>query len=77
MSSLRVESPADSAEAAHRWLVTATVSIGSIAMILTVTIINVAIPDIMGAFGIGQDEAQWVSSGVSLMLPEESNSSYF
>ncbi len=63
MSSLRVESPADSAEAAHRWLVTATVSIGSIAMILTVTIINVAIPDIMGAFGIGQDEAQWLSSG--------------
>ena len=32
-------------------------------MILTVTIINVAIPDIMGAFGIGQDEAQWLSSG--------------
>ena len=32
-------------------------------MILTVTIINVAIPDIMGAFGIGQDKAQWLSSG--------------
>lgn len=32
-------------------------------MILTATIINVAIPDIMGAFGIGQDKAQWLSSG--------------
>ena len=47
---------------ARRFFTTATVSIGSIATILTATIMNVAVPDIMGAFGIGQDQAQWVST---------------
>jgi len=37
--------------------------IGNIALILSSTIINVAIPDIMGAFGVGQDKAQWLSAG--------------
>ena len=63
MSSLRAATTAEPGAFANRWLVAATVSIGSIAMILTATIINVAIPDIMGAFGIGQDKAQWLSSG--------------
>ena len=35
---------------------------GNIAAVLAGTIINVAIPDIMGAFGIGQDDAQWLST---------------
>jgi len=26
------------------------------------TTVNVAVPDVMGAFGIGQDQAQWMSS---------------
>lgn len=30
---------------------------------VTTTIVNVAIPDIMGAFGIGQDQAQWLMTG--------------
>ena len=29
---------------------------------VTATIINVAVPDIMGAFGVGQDQAQWLST---------------
>ncbi len=48
---------------AYRWLVTATVMMGTIATILTSTIINVALPDIMGAFGMGQDKAQLLSTG--------------
>ena len=47
----------------YRWLLTLTAMIGNIALILSSTIINVAIPDIMGAFGIGQDKAQWLSAG--------------
>jgi EmrB/QacA subfamily drug resistance transporter len=47
----------------YRWLVTATVMMGTIATILTATIINVALPDIMGAFGMGQDKAQLLSTG--------------
>ncbi len=37
--------------------------IGNISLILSSTIVNVAIPNIMGAFGVGQDKAQWLSAG--------------
>jgi EmrB/QacA subfamily drug resistance transporter len=47
----------------YRWFATATVMLGTIAAVLTTTTVNVAIPDIMGAFGIGQDRAQWLSTG--------------
>jgi len=48
---------------AYRWLATVTVMLGTISAVLTTTSVNVAIPDIMGAFGIGQDRAQWLSTG--------------
>ena len=47
----------------YRWLATVTVMLGTISAVLTTTTVNVAIPDIMGAFGIGQDKAQWLSTG--------------
>jgi MFS transporter, DHA2 family, multidrug resistance protein len=47
----------------YRWLATITVMLGTVAAMLTTTTVNVAIPDIMGAFGIGQDRAQWFSTG--------------
>ncbi len=31
-------------------------------LVLAMTTVNVAVPDVMGAFGIGQDKAQWMSS---------------
>ncbi|MDB5371855.1 MAG: drug resistance transporter, EmrB/QacA subfamily, partial [Belnapia sp.] len=37
--------------------------IGTIATILSSTIVNVALPDVMGAFGISPDEAQLLSTG--------------
>jgi EmrB/QacA subfamily drug resistance transporter len=49
---------------AYRWLATVTVMLGAVAAMLTTTTVNVAIPDIMGAFGIGQDRAQWLSTGM-------------
>src|SRR5436190_9982317 len=36
--------------------------VGVLAMVLAMTTVNVAVPDVMGAFGIGQDKAQWMSS---------------
>ena len=48
----------------YRWFVTVTVMLGAIGAMLTSTSVNVAIPDIMGAFGIGQDRAQWLSTGM-------------
>jgi EmrB/QacA subfamily drug resistance transporter len=47
----------------YRWFATITVMLGTISAMLTTTTVNVAIPDIMGAFGIGQDRAQWLSTG--------------
>lgn len=47
---------------AYRWLATVAAVTANMAMVLSSTIVNVAIPDIMGAFGISQIEAQWLSS---------------
>ncbi len=47
----------------YRWLATITVMMGTISAMITTTIVNVALPDIMGAFGIGQDRVQWLSTG--------------
>lgn len=48
---------------AYRWLVISTTMMATITVVLSSTIVNVALPDIMGAFGIGQDKAQWISTG--------------
>ncbi len=49
--------------AAYKWLATATVMVGMLAVILSLTIVNVAIPDIMGNMGMEQTQAQWLSTG--------------
>lgn len=46
----------------YRWLAVGTIVAGNIAAMLAGTIINVAIPNIMGAFGISQTDAQWLST---------------
>jgi EmrB/QacA subfamily drug resistance transporter len=47
----------------YRWRVLMTVMIGSIASVMSSTIVNVAVPDLMRHFGIGQERAQWVAAG--------------
>jgi EmrB/QacA subfamily drug resistance transporter len=46
----------------YRWFALLTTVTGNVAAMLAGTIINVAIPDIMGAFGISQADAQWLST---------------
>ncbi|WP_240790022.1 DHA2 family efflux MFS transporter permease subunit [Roseomonas sp. HF4] len=46
----------------YRFLVTFAAMIGTVATILSATIVNVALPQVMGAFGIGQDHAQLIST---------------
>ena len=46
----------------YRWFVTVGGLLGSMSMVLSGTMVNVAVPSIMGAFGIGQDLAQWVAT---------------
>ena len=52
----------------HRWLLLATVMIGSMAAIISSTIMNVGIPDMSRQFAIGQEQAQWVSSGFMVAM---------
>lgn len=47
---------------AYRWLVTACGMTASFTMVLTGTIVNVAVPDVMGAYGVGQDKAQFLQT---------------
>lgn len=52
----------------YKWLVLLTVIIGTMASILSSTIVNVAIPDLSQYFHLGQERAQWVSSGFMLAM---------
>ncbi len=47
----------------YRWLLLFAVMVGSIAAIMSSTIVNVAIPDLSHHFAVGQERAQWVTSG--------------
>lgn len=47
----------------YRWFAVATIGMGTFAVLLMSTIVNVAIPEIMGAYGISQSDAQWLSTG--------------
>jgi DHA2 family multidrug resistance protein len=57
----------------YKWLVLATVMIGMMASIMSTTIVNVAVPDMIGYFAIGQERAQWISTAfmvaMTLSLP--------
>ncbi|WP_334187343.1 DHA2 family efflux MFS transporter permease subunit [Noviherbaspirillum sp.] len=52
----------------HKWLVLLTVMIGTMASILSSTIVNVAVPDLSQHFSLGQERAQWVSAGFMLAM---------
>ncbi len=46
----------------YLWLATFTGVTASFTMVLTGTVANVAVPNVMGAFGVGQDIAQFVAT---------------
>ena len=47
----------------YRWFLLFSVMVGTMASIISSTIVNVAIPDISVYFSLGQARAQWVTSG--------------
>jgi len=47
---------------AYRWIVTLTGMTAAMTMILSSTMVNVAVPSIMGTYGVGQSQAQWMST---------------
>jgi len=62
LTSATLEQQFDRYGPAYRWLVTFTGMIGAMTMVLSATMVNVAVPSIMGAFGVGQDMAQWTAT---------------
>jgi EmrB/QacA subfamily drug resistance transporter len=46
----------------YRWILLVCMLSGSMATMLAATAINVALPAIIGAFGLAQDQAQWMST---------------
>jgi EmrB/QacA subfamily drug resistance transporter len=62
----------------NKWLVTIAGMAGAISMVLSSTIANVAVPTVMGAFGVGQDQAQWLATGfVATMVASQLLSAWF
>ncbi|MFA5682377.1 MAG: MFS transporter [Hydrogenophaga sp.] len=49
--------------ARYRWLLLLSVMVGTMASVMSSTIVNVAIPDMSHHFALGQERAQWVTSG--------------
>jgi EmrB/QacA subfamily drug resistance transporter len=52
----------------YRWLLLLSVMIGTMASIMSSTIVNVAIPAMSHHFALGQERAQWVSSGFMVAM---------
>ena len=47
---------------ARRWGLIGILALGAVGAMMAATIVNVALPSLIGAFGLGQDEAQWLST---------------
>jgi MFS transporter, DHA2 family, multidrug resistance protein len=58
--SQRLTAPAENHS--RPWRLIGVLVVGSISTMLAATIVNVALPAIIGAFGLGQDQAQWLST---------------
>ncbi len=52
----------------YRWYLLFAVMVGTMASIMSSTIVNVAIPDMSQHFALGQERAQWVSSGFMVAM---------
>ena len=52
----------------YRWWLLVAVMVGTMASIMSSTIINVAVPDMSRHFSLGQSRAQWVSSGFMVAM---------
>ena len=52
----------------YRWLLLLAVRVGTMASIMSSTIVNVAIPGMSQHFALGQERAQWVTSGFMVAM---------
>ena len=52
----------------YRVLVTVSGMTASFVMVLSGTIVNVAVPDVMGAYGVGQTQAQLMATAFNVAM---------
>jgi DHA2 family multidrug resistance protein len=52
----------------YRWLVLASVMIGTFMAVLDATIVNVALPKMMAAFGVSVDQVEWILTAYLLVF---------
>jgi EmrB/QacA subfamily drug resistance transporter len=52
----------------YRWLLLLAVMVGTMASVMSSTIVNVAIPDMSHYFTLGQSRAQWATSGFMVAM---------
>lgn len=52
----------------YRWLLMLSVMVGTMASVMSSTVVNVAIPDMSHHFALSQESAQWVSSGFMVAM---------
>lgn len=52
----------------YRWLLMMALMVGTMASVMSSTVVNVAIPDMSHHFNLGQERAQWVSSGFMVAM---------
>jgi EmrB/QacA subfamily drug resistance transporter len=52
----------------YRWLLLLAVMVGTMASVMSSTIINVAVPDMSRHFALGQERAQWAASGFMVAM---------
>lgn len=52
----------------YRWLLMMSVMVGTMASVMSSTVVNVAIPELSHQFALSQERAQWVSSGFMVAM---------
>jgi DHA2 family multidrug resistance protein len=56
----------DPRSSAYRWAVLSLIMIGTFMAILDTSIVNVALPHMMSAFGVNRNQIEWVATGFML-----------
>jgi MFS transporter, DHA2 family, multidrug resistance protein len=62
------DSPFHSQSPSYKWWVLANIMVGTFMAVLDATVVNVALPKMMAAFGVGIDTIEWVITGYMLAM---------